>query len=99
MCIRDSSWEGRLIIRMPGSRGYNDDDKNIIATADFMNALGLFEINILPFHRLGDSKDTQLGKRYEYSDETPTSEDKLEHIQDLFLDRGIACYVAEEVMY
>lgn len=97
--LADSSWEGRLIIRMPVIRGYNDDDENIIATADFMNALGLFEINILPFHRLGDSKYTQLGKRYEYSDETPTSEDKLEHIQDLFLDRGIACYVAEEVMY
>ena len=64
-----------------------------------MNGLGLYEVNILPFHRLGDSKYKQLGKSYEYSEETPTSEDKLEHIQDLFIEQGIACYVAEEVLY
>lgn len=94
-----SNWEGRLILRMPVIRDYNDTDENIRALADFMNDLGLFEVNILPFHRLGDSKYTQLGKTYEYSEETPTPPEKLEHIQDLFLEQGIACYVAEEVLY
>lgn len=97
--LADSGWPGRLIIRMPVIRGYNDGDDNIRALADFMEGLGLYEVNILPFHRLGDSKYTQLGKTYEYSEETPTPEDKLEHIQDLFLERSIACYVAEGVMY
>lgn len=97
--LAQSGWPGRLIIRMPVIRGYNDSDENIRALAAFMNGLGLYEVNILPFHRLGDSKYTQLGKSYEYSDETPTSEEKLEHIQDLFLDQNIACYVAEGVMY
>lgn len=92
-------WKGRLILRMPVIRGFNDDDANIEATADFMDALGLFEINILPFHRLGDSKYTQLGEHYEYSDEKPTSAGTLERIQDIFLAREIACYVAEEVLY
>ena len=64
-----------------------------------MNERGLYEANILPFHRLGDSKYTQLGKQYAYADETPTPEDKLEHMQDLFLEQRIACYVAEGVMY
>ena len=84
---------------MPVIRDYNDTDENILALAAFMEGLGLFEVNILPFHRLGDSKYTQLGKTYEYSEEKPTPETKLEHIQELFLDRGIACYVAEEVLY
>lgn len=94
-----SGWPGRLIIRMPAIRGYNDTDENIRAMADFMNERGLYEANILPFHRLGDSKYTQLGKQYAYADETPTPEDKLEHMQDLFLEQRIACYVAEGVMY
>lgn len=97
--LAQSDWPGRLILRMPVIRGYNDGDENIRALADFMNGLGLYEVNILPFHRLGDSKYKQLGKSYEYSEETPTSEDKLEHIQDLFIEQGIACYVAEEVLY
>lgn len=95
----ESGWKGRLILRMPVIRGVNDDDENIQRLADFMDSLGLFEVNILPFHRLGDSKYNQLGKTYEYSDEQPTPPEKLEHIQGMFLDRGIACYVAEEVMY
>ena len=97
--LAQSDWQGRLILRMPVIREYNDTDENILALAAFMEGLGLFEANILPFHRLGDSKYTQLGKTYEYSEEKPTPETKLEHIQELFLDRGIACYVAEEVLY
>lgn len=94
-----SGWEGRLILRMPVIRGVNDSDENIEALADFMDSLGLFEVNILPFHRLGDSKYNQLGRGYEYADEAPTAPEVLDHIQNRFLDRGIACYVAEEVLY
>lgn len=94
-----SGWEGRLILRMPVIRGVNDSDENVFALADFMDSLGLFEVNILPFHRLGDSKYNQLGRGYAYAEEEPTPPEKLDHIQDLFLDRGIACYVAEEVLY
>ena len=95
----ESGWQGRLILRMPVIAGVNDSDENIAAMADFMDSLGLFEVNILPFHRLGDSKYNQMGRAYEYSEEKPTPPEKLEHIQGLFLDRGIACYVAEEVLY
>ena len=95
----ETGWPGRLILRMPVIAGVNDSDANIEAMADFMDSLGLFEVNILPFHRLGDSKYTQMGRSYEYSEEKPTPPEKLEHIQGLFLDRGIACYVAEEVLY
>lgn len=94
-----SGWPGRLILRMPVIAGVNDSDANITALADFMDQLGLFEINILPFHRLGDSKYNQLGQVYEYSDEQATPPEVLDRIQDMFLDRGIACYVAEEVLY
>ncbi|WZL73280.1 4-hydroxyphenylacetate decarboxylase activase [Clostridiaceae bacterium 35-E11] len=97
--LAKSDWKGRVILRMPVIEDYNDGDKNIIEMAAFMNDVGLFEVNILPFHRMGDSKWKQLGKVYKYKDYEPTSIEKLEHIQDLFLDQKIACYVGSEVFY
>lgn len=84
---------------MPVIRDFNDNDENIIQTAEFMNSLGLFEINILPFHRLGDSKWNQLGKEYAYKSEEGTPQDKMDYIQDLFLDREIACYIGHETNF
>lgn len=97
--LAKSSWNGRLVLRMPIIRNFNDSDENIIKTAEFMNSLGLYEINILPFHRLGDSKWNQLGKVYTYKSEEGTPQDKMDYIQDLFLDREIACYVGHETNF
>ncbi|WP_061313346.1 hypothetical protein [Clostridium botulinum] len=63
------------------------------------NDLGIYEINLLPFHRMGDSKWTQLGKKYSYSNDEPTSEDKLDELQDIYLDRKIACYIGSETSF
>jgi len=79
--------------------GFNDSDDNIEAVAAFMQRLGLFEINILPFHRLGDTKWTQLGREYAFRDRTGTPEDRLFHIQDIFLARHIACYVGSDTPF
>ncbi|WP_242862714.1 hypothetical protein [Clostridium botulinum] len=84
---------------MPVIRDFNDTVENAMATADFMNDLGIYEINLLPFHRMGDSKWTQLGKKYSYSNDEPTSEDKLDELQDIYLDRKIACYIGSETSF
>lgn len=54
--LAESDWPGRLIIRTPLIEGYNDSTENLIAQAEFLNSIDLREINILPFHRLGESK-------------------------------------------
>lgn len=97
--LKASSWPGRLILRIPIIRNFNDHAENILKVANFMNELNLFEVNILPFHRLGASKWAQLGMTYKYKDETPTYAKTLDHLQDLFLDKKIACYVGTEVFY
>jgi len=94
-----SQWPGRLVLRIPIIENYNDTDENIEAAAAFMQRLGLFEINILPFHRLGDSKWTQLGRQYAYSEQPGTTEEKLFHIQDIFLTKHIACYVGADTPF
>ncbi|PAB57847.1 4-hydroxyphenylacetate decarboxylase activase [Anaeromicrobium sediminis] len=97
--LKESKWPGRLVLRMPVIKDFNDTQDNINHMVSFMKELDLFEINILPFHRMGDSKWTQLGYEYKYKNEEPTSHDKLEKIQTIFLDNDIACYIGHETPF
>ncbi|MBZ9634563.1 4-hydroxyphenylacetate decarboxylase activase [Clostridium sp. FP1] len=95
----NSGWAGRLVLRMPVIHDFNDTQENAIETVSFMKKLGIFEINLLPFHRMGDSKWNQLGKEYGYSKEEATDEEKMNKLQDLYLDNGIACYVGSDTVF
>ena len=97
--LKESSWKGRLILRMPVIANYNDTEENINATIQFMKDLDLFELNILPFHRMGVSKWEQLGMEYPYQDGINTPGEVMEQIQAAFLNESIACYVGEEIYY
>lgn len=97
--LASDQWKGRLVIRIPIIPGYNDDDANITATAAYVNSIGLEEINILPFHRLGDSKWRQCGMVYPYRDAEPVPEEKMRHIQRLIQSQGITCYVGHETPF
>lgn len=97
--LANSDWQGRLVLRMPVIRGYNDHDEHIREIIQFMKSTGLIEINILPFHRMGDAKWNQLGKIYAYREEEATAAEALEHIQDLFLEESIACYIGSETAF
>lgn len=97
--LTKSSWKGRLVLRTPVIGGYNDSDENAMKAIEFMKRLGLYEINLLKFHRMGTSKWEQLGKKYEYSDHGDITEERLIELQSLYLDNGIACYVAENTPF
>ncbi|MFS8639798.1 MAG: hypothetical protein LOD90_03095 [Symbiobacteriaceae bacterium] len=91
--LATSNWPGRLVLRIPVIPGFNDTVENMAATARFMREVGLDEINLLPFHRMGDSKYTQLGKVYAYKDVEAMPLEHLRPLQQVFLEEGIACYV------
>lgn len=97
--LKQSGWKGRMVLRMPVIKGFNDSEENIIKTASFMEKLSLVEINILPFHRMGDSKWSQLGRNYQYKNVEATSMEELEKIQTIFLDRQIACYIGSDTAF
>lgn len=97
--LKKCNWNGRLVIRVPVIGGFNDDDDNVYKIIDFMKENDLYEINLLPFHRLGESKWIQLGEIYDYNDKGDVDLSKLEEIQDKFLDNEIACYIGHETMF
>ncbi|MBP2655132.1 MAG: transporter [Firmicutes bacterium] len=97
--LKKIGWLGRLVLRQPTIAGYNDSDENAHQLIEFMNKNSLYEINLLKFHRLGLTKWNQLGKDYAYSDHGDVTDEKLEHLQELYLDNNIACYIGDNTPF
>ena len=69
-----------VIIRVPTIPGYNDSEENIRRTAQFAHSLGEdVSLNLLPFHKLGESKNESLGHPFSLGIEAPSAE----HMQKL----------------
>lgn len=61
-----------VILRMPTVPGYNDGDRNLHAVGEFAASLGPdVEVNLLPYHRLGESKGENLGRPHPLGIEPP----------------------------
>lgn len=79
-----------VIIRVPCIPGYNADDDNIRATAEFVaNELeGDVPMHLLPYHRLGDSKLESLGRKITYAFTVPT-DDYMNHLKEIVESCGV----------
>ncbi len=86
-------WEGIIVPRIPIITGFNDDDDNIRKTAKYVNEIGLEVINILPFHKLGESKYRQLNQKYLFENQVPPSEEHMEHIKSIIEEEGLLCFI------
>lgn len=89
----------RVIIRIPVIPGFNDTMANMSGTAEFLRGIGQGEVNILPFHRLAISKYEQLGLEYAYEDVLPPITDSMAEFKEVFTNRGITCYVADDTPF
>lgn len=64
-----------VILRVPTIPGYNDSVENISRVAAFAASLGAdVSVNLLPYHRLGDSKSESLGHPRNLGIEIPSGE-------------------------
>ena len=93
--VATAAWPGRLIVRAPVVPGFNDTAENLEATAAFVAELGLAEVNLLPFHRLGASKYEQLGLAYPYAHVPALSGKDLQIPAEIFAAAGLRCYVGD----
>jgi len=80
----------KLIIRLPLIPGYNDSEENISKTAAFAGSLpGVEELDILPYHRLGEPKYKRLGKRYCLTGTGAFPQDRLGPIRGIIENYGL----------
>jgi pyruvate formate lyase activating enzyme len=92
-------WDGFIVSRIPIIPGLNDAEENIRSTAKFVKEIGLEVINILPFHRLGESKYRELGKTYQFAEQKPPSDEHMLSIKKIIEEEGLVCYVGYETPF
>jgi len=82
-----------VILRMPTIPGYNDSIENLHAVGRFAASLGGdVSVNLLPFHKLGESKNESLGHPHSLGIEPPTDE-AMEALKAIVESHGVTVKV------
>lgn len=76
------------LIRMPLIPGCNDDNQQLQAVAAFLNSLDNVQLEIMPYHRLGEPKYKRLGRYYKLKCKTPSKND-IKKAKRLFASENI----------
>ncbi|MGI6206310.1 MAG: choline TMA-lyase-activating enzyme [Anaerovoracaceae bacterium] len=80
-------------VRMPVLHGYNDSDEEFDALVKFLTPfkdLKNFKgVDILPYHKLGVGKYTQLDMEYPITDDPSMPEERLSEIEAIIKNAGI----------
>lgn len=85
-----------VLFRQPLVPGVNDDSGHIKATADFLSALGksAMRLQLMPYHRLGQSKYQALNKPYRMDGTEVMKNEEVEAIKTAYIQHGIDCSVS-----
>lgn len=79
-----------VVVRIPVIPGHNDSMGYMEKYADILLDCGIKRVDLLPFHRLGSSKYTALGRDdYRYKDIKTMHKDELRPFISLLKDRGL----------
>jgi glycyl-radical enzyme activating protein len=97
--LASEGWRGFPVIRIPVVPGVNDGEANVRATARWVREQGLEVINLLPFHRLGESKYRQLGRRCRFDETACPSRESMARIQRLIESEGVVCYAGDRTPF
>lgn len=80
----------RCVVRVPTIPGFNDTEEEIRQIASFAkNQMGVDEINLLPYHRLGMDKYEGLGREYLMGDVPPPDDALMERLRAAAENEGL----------
>jgi pyruvate formate lyase activating enzyme len=77
-------YQGKIIVRIPLIDGFNTDKAELIKMAEFVKGLNILDVDILPYHGMGENKSVALGEKF-IPYRTPSKE-VIEYAKSLFLD-------------
>jgi len=72
-----------IIIRVPIITGCQDSLEEVESIAEFARGLKIKEVHLLPYHRLGESKYSQLGRNYKLKGTTPPTESTIFRLKEI----------------
>ena len=97
--VVESGWPGRLVIRTTIVPGFNDDLDQVTKAAAFLSGLGVGEVNLLPFHRMGTTKYEHLGMSYPFRDVAAPTSERMESLANVYRSAGLVCHVGAETPF
>lgn len=71
-----------VIVRVPVVFGFNASIENLQGIIDFASRIGVKEVNLMPYHRLGEPKYQRLGRRYELAGQGVLIDEDYKKLQD-----------------
>jgi len=83
-----------MIIRIPVIPGINDSEQNLVETAHFVSELdNKLHVDLLPYHRFGESKYKMLDRDYQLTDLKSPSDKQLQGAVEIFKRHGLDCAI------
>ena len=79
---------GKMRVRVPVIPGFNCSEGDLNEIAKFVVLNGLRSLDLLPYHIYGEGKYKRLGRKYEFAEIQPPTEDQMRSIQALFESKG-----------
>jgi len=87
---RIASLGAPLAVRCPVVPGFNDDSHDIDVLFHFVaNLPGVKQVDLLPYHRLGESKYAMLGRDYTLKEVRPPARQDLERLTQVANRQGL----------
>lgn len=85
-----------IIIRIPVIPGINDSNENLQCTARYISELDhIKQVNLLQYHRLGESKYRMLDRHYQLGGLTPQDFSELEKLKGIFIQFDLDCEIVK----
>lgn len=81
-----------MIARLPLIPGINDSEEHLVETARFVSGLdSKLHVDLLAYHRLGETKYKMLDKDYQLAETVSPSEEQLQKAVEIFKQHGLDC--------
>jgi pyruvate formate lyase activating enzyme len=80
-------------LRVPILPGLNDEPEHIKALGDLAQEINVKKVYLLPYHHMAVGKYEKLGIAYELTDLPEPTQEHMEQLRDILLNRGLNAYI------
>jgi pyruvate formate lyase activating enzyme len=84
----------KIILRVPLIQGINDDNDNMEGILKLAKKLNINDINIEPYHSLGEDKYSEFGMKPKIKDVKLFDQHEIQNFVDFFNNAGLNCELA-----
>ncbi|MDD3339833.1 MAG: glycyl-radical enzyme activating protein [Lachnospiraceae bacterium] len=90
--LQNMAWAARhtnLIVRIPVIPGFNDRLEDAKAFGTLLAQMDVPQVQLLPFHQMGDQKYNYLGWDYAYANQKALTKEALEPFREIIANKGV----------